>query len=102
MALPDFDITNPNKVRSVVCGFCSQNLVNFHKKDGSGYHFLAEIILKLDKLNPQIASRLMAPLTRWKKYDEARQALLKKQLERIQSEPTLSKDVREVVEKSLV
>ena len=102
MALPDFDITNPNKVRSVVGGFCSQNLVNFHKKDGSGYHFLAEIILKLDKLNPQIASRLMAPLTRWKKYDEARQALLKKQLERIQSEPTLSKDVREVVEKSLV
>lgn len=101
MALPDFDITNPNKVRSVVGGFCNQNLVSFHKKDGSGYHFLTDIILKLDKLNPQIASRLMAPLTRWKKYDEARQVLLKKQLERIQSESALSKDVREVVEKCL-
>lgn len=102
MASPDFDITNPNKVRSVVGAFCNQNLVNFHKKDGSGYSFLADIILQLDKLNPQIASRLMAPLTRWKKYDSVRQSLLKIQLERIQSEPSLSKDVREVVEKSLL
>ena len=101
MALPDFEITNPNKVRSVVGGFCSQNLVNFHKKDGSGYRFLTDIILQLDKLNPQIASRLMAPLTRWRKYDAERQGLLKLQLERIQSESALSKDVREVVEKSL-
>ena len=101
MSLPDFDITNPNKVRSVVGAFCNQNLVGFHKKDGSGYSFLADIILKLDKLNPQIASRLMTPLTRWKKYDVARQALLKIQLERVQSESSLSKDVREVVEKSL-
>jgi aminopeptidase N len=102
MKLPDFDITNPNKVRSVVGAFCGQNLVNFHKKDGSGYLFLADTILQLDQLNPQIASRLMAPFTRWKKYDNARQLLLKAQLERIQSEPRLSKDVREVVEKSLV
>ena len=102
MSLPDFDITNPNKVRSVVGAFCNQNLVRFHDKDGSGYRFLADIILKLDKMNPQIASRLMAPLTRWKKYDKARQELLKEQLIRIQADKGLSKDVREVVEKSLV
>lgn len=102
MALPDFDISNPNKVRSVVGAFCNQNLIRFHSKDGSGYRFLSNVILKLDKMNPQIASRLMAPLTRWKKYDTARQALLKAQLERIQSEKSLSKDVREVVEKSLL
>ncbi len=102
MELPDFDITNPNKVRSVVGAFCNQNLVHFHKKDGSGYRFLADIILKLDRLNPQIASRLMAPLTRWKRYDKVRQSLLRAQLERIQSATGLSKDVREVVEKSLV
>lgn len=102
MTLPDFDLGNPNKVRSVVGAFCNQNLVRFHRKDGAGYRFLADIILKLDKLNPQIASRLMAPLTRWRKYDKVRQSLLKIQLERIQSEVNLSKDVREVVEKSLV
>lgn len=101
MALPDFDITNPNKVRSVVGAFCNQNLVQFHQKDGAGYAFLADIILELDALNPQIASRLMTPLTRWKKYDKVRQGLLKTQLEKIQSSRSLSKDVREVVEKSL-
>tara|TARA_R110002073_G_scaffold5521_3_gene33949 strand:+ start:1905 stop:4553 length:2649 start_codon:yes stop_codon:yes gene_type:complete len=101
MALPDFDLTNPNKVRSVVGAFCNQNLVRFHRKDGEGYRFLADVILKLDALNPQIASRLMTPLTRWKKYDKERQTLLKLQLERIQSSKSLSKDVREVVGKSL-
>lgn len=102
MELPDFQITNPNKVRSVIGAFCNQNLVRFHRKDGEGYRFLANIILQLDKMNPQIASRLMTPLTRWKKYDQARQKLLKDQLQRIQAEASLSKDVREVVEKSLV
>lgn len=102
MAHPAFELTNPNKVRSVVGAFCNQNLVQFHRKDGQGYRFLADIILELDRLNPQIASRLMTPLTRWKKYDPVRQELLKSQLERIQSTSSLSKDVREVVEKSLV
>jgi len=101
MALPDFELTNPNKVRSVVGVFCNQNLLRFHQKDGTGYRFLADIILQLDKLNPQIAARLMTPLTRWKKYDRDRQAKLKTELERIQQSDKLSKDVREVVEKSL-
>lgn len=101
MALPDFELTNPNKVRSVVGVFCNQNLLRFHQKDGAGYRFLADIILQLDKLNPQIAARLMTPLTRWKKYDQDRQAKLKTELERIQQSDKLSKDVREVVEKSL-
>lgn len=102
MGLPDFELTNPNKVRSVVGVFCNQNLLRFHQKDGAGYRFLADIILQLDKLNPQIAARLMAPLTRWKKYDHARQAKMRLELERIQQSLKLSKDVREVVEKSLV
>jgi aminopeptidase N len=102
MAQPDFEITNPNKVRSVVGVFCNQNLVRFHQKDGAGYRFLADTILQLDKLNPQIAARLMTPLTRWKKYDQNRQAKLKAELERIRQADKLSKDVREVVEKSLL
>lgn len=102
MASPDFDISNPNKVRSVVGAYCGQNLVRFHEVSGDGYRFLADIIIQLDDMNPQIASRLMTPLTRWKKFDEARQKLMCEQLRRIHQKDKLSKDVREVVEKSLV
>jgi len=96
-----FDIKNPNKVRSLIGGFCSNNSTNFHVKDGSGYQFLANQIITLNKLNPQIASRLLVPLTKWHKYDEARQSMMRSALQRIMEEPELSKDVYEVVSKSL-
>jgi len=96
-----FDIKNPNKVRSLIGGFCGQNAINFHAISGEGYGFLADQILALNALNPQIAARLLTPLTKWRKYDEQRQLLMKKALERIQAEPQLSKDVYEVVSKSL-
>jgi len=101
MEHPLFDLTNPNKVRSVIGVFCGQNYIQFHKNDGSGYRFLADQILKLDDMNPQIASRLLTPLTRWRKYDAARQTLMVDQIKRIYAKGQLSKDVREVVEKSL-
>lgn len=101
MSHPAFDAKNPNKLRSVIGGFCNANPVNFHNLDGSGYAFLREQILILNKQNPQIASRLLTPLTRWRKYDESRQALMRKELEKIAAEPELSKDVFEVVSKSL-
>lgn len=96
-----FDIKNPNKVRSLIGGFCGQNAINFHAASGEGYGFLADQILALNGLNPQIAARLLTPLTKWRKYDKHRQGLMKKALERIQAEPQLSKDVYEVVSKSL-
>ncbi len=99
---PDFEIRNPNKVRSLIAAFCTQNHINFHQRDGAGYEFLADQALVLDKLNPQIASRLLTPLTRWKKYDSDRQALMQVQLRRIKSDAGLSKEVFEVVEKSVV
>jgi aminopeptidase N len=102
MSSADFDITNPNKVRSVIGAYCGQNLVRFHQASGDGYRFLADIVIQLDDMNPQIASRLMTPLTRWKKFDESRQKLMREQLERIHNKVNLSKDVREVVEKTLV
>ena len=95
-----FDITNPNKVRSLIGAFCTLNPDNFHNADGSGYEFLADQIIKLDALNPQTASRMVNPLTRWKRYDDARQALMKQQLERV-GQHDLSNDVREIVNKSL-
>ncbi|MCO8169583.1 aminopeptidase N [Pseudomonas sp. 21LCFQ02] len=97
-----FNIKNPNKVRALIGAFAGQNLINFHAADGSGYRFLADIVIELNGFNPQIASRQLAPLTRWRKYDSARQALMKAELERIRSSGELSADVFEVVSKSLV
>jgi aminopeptidase N len=96
-----FDIKNPNKVRSLIGAFCNNNAVNFHVASGEGYQFLGDQIIALNKLNPQIAARLLVPLTKWRKYDSARQTLMKAELERIKSSPDLSKDVFEVVSKSL-
>lgn len=96
-----FSIKNPNKVRALIGAFCGQNALHFHDISGAGYEFLADRIIQLNALNPQIASRLVTPLTRWKKYDSKRQALMRTQLQRISKEKTLSKDVYEVVAKSL-
>ncbi|SIS59256.1 aminopeptidase N [Neptunomonas antarctica] len=96
-----FNMRNPNKVRSLIASFCAQNPVNFHAIDGSGYRFLADQIIVLNKLNPQIASRLVTPLTRWKRYSADRQGLMRKELQRITDSGDLSRDVFEVVSKSL-
>lgn len=96
-----FDIRNPNKVRSLISAFCNSNPVNFHHRDGAGYEFLADQVIALNLVNPQIASRLLTPLTRWRKYNSSRQTLMKIQLQRIADQPELSKDVFEVVSKSL-
>jgi aminopeptidase N len=101
MKHPAFNIKNPNKVRALVGAFAGQNLINFHAADGSGYRFLADLVIELNGFNPQIASRQLAPLTRWRKYDGARQALMKGELERIRASGELSSDVYEVVSKSL-
>ncbi|SIS16343.1 aminopeptidase N [Pseudomonas putida] len=101
MQHPAFTLKNPNKVRALIGAFAGQNLVNFHAADGSGYRFLADLVIELNALNPQIASRQLAPLTRWRKYDDARQALMKGELERILASGELSSDVYEVVSKSL-
>ncbi len=97
----DFDLATPNRVRSVVGPFCGQNLTCFHETSGRGYNFLGDMIEKLDSINPQIASRLVQPLGRWKYYDEVRQSLMKATLERILMLPNLSENVYEIVSKSL-
>jgi len=102
MEHPAFNFKNPNKVRAVIGAFAGQNLINFHAADGSGYRFIADIVIRLNAMNPQIASRQLAPLTRWRKYDAKRQALMKGELERILASGELSSDVYEVVSKSLV
>ena len=98
----DFDIRNPNKVRSLIGAFCGQNHLGFHDASGEGYEFLADQVLILDKLNPQIASRLLTPLTRWRKFSAKRQGLMQAQLRRIKAQEELSKDLFEIVEKSTI
>jgi aminopeptidase N len=96
-----FSMTNPNRMRSVVVAFGFQNNINFHNQDGSGYQFLADRVIELNGLNPQMAARVLSPLTRWRKYDTARQALMKEQLERILGTDDLSPDVFEIASKSI-
>lgn len=95
-----FSLKNPNKVRSLVGAFCSANPRNFHALDGTGYVFLSDMLIALDKINPQIAARLATPFTRWQRFDKSRQALMKSELQKL-SKLILSRDLREVVDKSL-
>lgn len=98
---PAFDWKNPNKIRSLVGVFCSENQVQFHQLSGQGYLFLSEQIQHLDKLNSQIAARLLTPLTRWQRFDNIRSKLMREQLEQIVSLPNVSADVYEIASKSL-
>jgi len=98
---PAFSIKNPNKVRAVVGAFSTQNTPNFHALDGSGYAFLADKVIKLDALNPQMAARMLSPLTRWQRFDLHHQEMMQIQLKRIKNSGDLSADLFEVLEKSL-
>ena len=96
----NFTLKNPNKVRALL-GTFGANAIAFHRKDGESYRFFAQKIIVLNALNPQIAARLITPLTRWKRYSLDRQQSMKQVLEDILVIDDLSKDVYEVVSKSL-
>ncbi|UJF18086.1 aminopeptidase N [Vibrio sp. SS-MA-C1-2] len=101
MSHPAFDITNPNRTRNLVASFCSNNPVYFHAKDGSGYQFLVEIMEILNKSNPQLASRLLDPLLKYRRYDQARQQLMRNELEKLANMQDLAADLFEKVNKAL-
>jgi len=96
-----FSIKNPNKVRALIGAFCTGNPAQFHAIEGTGYVFLADHIIALDKLNPQVAARISNVLSQWRRYDQKRQKLMKVQMQRVLAEPGLSRDVYEVMSKSL-
>jgi len=97
---PDFTLANPNRLRALIGAF-GANQRALHDCSGEGYDFLADSILKVDRLNPQNAARLVPPLGRWRRFGEARAALMRAALQRILATPGLSKDVFEQVSKSL-
>ncbi|MGM3176197.1 aminopeptidase N [Dickeya lacustris] len=96
-----FSLGNPNRVRSLVGGFCAGNPSAFHAKDGSGYQFLTDMLTELNTRNPQVASRLIEPLIRLKRYDSARQALMRQALETLKGLENLSGDLFEKITKAL-
>ena len=96
-----YDTKVPNRVRALVAAFASQNTINFHHSSGDGYRFLADQVIRMDPSNPLLAARILGPLSRWRKYDEARQRLMRGELERILSVDDLSKDVYEIASKSV-
>lgn len=96
---PDFTLNNPNRARALLGAF-AQNLAVFHRPDGSGYRLLTEQIRRLDRRNPQVAARMATPLTRWKRLEPKRRALLHEELVALQQE-NLSRDLYEIVNKSL-
>ncbi len=96
-----FNIKNPNKIRALISSFANLNQAQFHAVNGAAYEFLTDFILELDPLNSQVSSRLVSVYTHWRKYDLQRQSLLKQQLEKLANTPNLSKNVYEIVSKSL-
>ena len=96
----DFSMSNPNKVRSLIGAFTS-NLVSFHREDGLSYEFLADKVIELNDINPQVAARLVGVFNSWKSYSEPNKSLMKGQLERIYKTDNLVNDVTEIVSKAL-
>lgn len=96
-----FSMSNPNRVRSLVGAFASGNPSAFHAQDGSGYQFLYDILVDLNTRNPQVASRLIEPLIRLKRFDEKRQSLMRNTLEQLKGLDNLSGDLFEKVTKAL-
>lgn len=97
----DFNIKNPNRVRSLYGAFAMGNPVMFHKADGSGYNFLKEAVFELNEINPQIAARLLNPLREWKRYTPDRQAKMRQVLQDIVDMKNVSPNVYEIAGKSL-
>ncbi|HHY0446526.1 TPA: aminopeptidase N [Vibrio parahaemolyticus] len=96
-----FSLKNPNRTRSLIGSFLAANPVRFHDKSGSGYQFAGEILRQLNDSNPQVASRMIDPLLKFRKYDEARQAMIRAELEKLKAMDNLAKDLFEKVAKAL-
>jgi aminopeptidase N len=100
-AHPSFDFSNPNRVRALVGSFSHFNTAQFHRKDGEGYALLGDLLIKLNAINPQNASRMLTPFMSWKRFDTTRAQAMKAQLQRLANLEGLSADLFEKVEKAL-
>lgn len=101
MEHPGFSMNNPNRVRSLIGSFAMLNQVQFNRQDGSGYDFLADIVLRVDELNPQLAARLLTSFSSWRMMETKRRTHAKNALSRIAGKPNLSRDVSDIAARSL-
>ena len=100
MSHPAFTLTNPNRVRALVGGFAG-NLTQFNRQDGTGYDFVADLVVALDRTNPQVASRLLGSFKSWRMLEPGRRALAQKALAGVAAMPNLSRDVSDIAERAL-
>ena len=96
-----FTLKNPNRIRALIGAFAAGNPVRFHAKDGSGYRFLADRLIDINALNPQVAARLFGPFQLWKRHEQGRRELMRNEIERVLAVPALSKDLYEQASKAL-
>lgn len=97
---PEFTLANPNRCRSLISAF-SMNAAHYHAEDGEGYKFLGEMVAQVDKLNPQMSSRMGGGLIQWRRYSEERGALMKAELQKLADMKPISNDLFEVVSRGL-
>lgn len=101
MAHPAFSLRNPNRARSLIFQFCMNNAEGFHQPDGAGYALWTEIVLALDQINPEVASRLARVMDNWARYTPELKAHMKTALEQVRAHADLSANVKEIVSKAL-
>ena len=100
MEHPAFTLRNPNRARSLIFGFCHNNMAQFHAVDGSGYEFWSQNLIELDRINPQVAARLARCRDQWKRYIPSLRKPAEQALRNV-SEQSLSRDTREIIGKTL-
>ena len=101
IAHPLFSLKNPNRARSLIGAFVNSNPRYFHCASGRGYQFLIDQLIKLNDINPQVASRLITPLIQFKSFDQDRQIMIKAKLEQLVKQEELSKDLKEKLDAAL-
>jgi len=96
-----FSYDNPNRVRALIGSFAGQCPTGFHRPDGAAYRFLAEVILQIDRHNPQLAARLLGFMQGWRRLEPQRRGQMQAALRRIAAESALSRDVGDIVSRLL-
>jgi aminopeptidase N len=99
--LSAFSFKTPNRIYALIGGFTGGNLAGFHASDGSGYKLLADVIIRLNGINPQVASRMATSFRSWKQYDNARKARAQAEMQRILASQDISNDVYEIISRTL-
>jgi aminopeptidase N len=98
---PAFSFSNPNRIRSLIGAFAQANPTQFNRLDGQGYDFVIDTVLALDPKNPQVAARMLSAFKSWRALEAVRRARAEAALRRVEAAPSLSRDVQDIVERTL-